>query len=153
MIEAPHTEYYFAYGMNLPMDDMSLRCPDATPVGKIHLPGWQLVFAGPANIIPASPDSYVPGAIWKVTENDIQALDCLEGYPHYYRIERFSVTIEGDPELVFVYVMNHWQPSDCGEHYFNLLERGYLDWGLDAADLYAARAANRVIAEQNYVKA
>ena len=41
---------YIAYGSNLNLNQMSMRCPEAMPVGTAMLDGWQLTFRGVATL-------------------------------------------------------------------------------------------------------
>lgn len=37
---------YFAYGSNINLDQMDMRCPDARVVGTVVLEGYELLFRG-----------------------------------------------------------------------------------------------------------
>jgi hypothetical protein len=65
---------YAAYGSNLNLRQMSIRCPDAIPVGKAMLKGWQLTFRGVATLEPKA-DAETPVGIWRITPKDESALD------------------------------------------------------------------------------
>ena len=41
---------YFAYGSNLDVQQMALRCPRARKLGRARLDGYELKFDGPATI-------------------------------------------------------------------------------------------------------
>ena len=38
--------YYIAYGSNLNVPQMRMRCPHATILGTSNLKGWELLFKG-----------------------------------------------------------------------------------------------------------
>lgn len=38
--------YYIAYGSNLNVPQMRMRCPRATILGTANLTGWELLFKG-----------------------------------------------------------------------------------------------------------
>lgn len=38
--------YYIAYGSNLNVPQMRMRCPHATILGTANLKGWELLFKG-----------------------------------------------------------------------------------------------------------
>ena len=38
--------YYIAYGSNLNVGQMRMRCPHATILGTANLKGWELLFKG-----------------------------------------------------------------------------------------------------------
>lgn len=74
---------YFAYGSNLNLDQMQVRCKFARPVGTAILKDYQLVFKGVADVVPDE-GSEVYGGLWEITPNDLGALDRYEGYPNLY---------------------------------------------------------------------
>ena len=64
---------YFAYGSNINLEQMAVRCPAAQVVGPAVLDGYELLFrgnrrgAGVATIEPL-PGSQVHGLLWKLTD-------------------------------------------------------------------------------------
>ena len=86
--------YYFAYGSNLHLAQMSRRCTGSTFLGKATLPGhrWQINQRGYANIV-ASKESYVEGFVYCISRNDEKSLDLFEGVSsgayekHYLRVD------------------------------------------------------------------
>ena len=75
--------YYFAYGSNLNKQQMSLRCPGATPITAAVLRDYKLSERQFADI-DKSPGNAVSGGLWLITAADLRALDCYEGYPRFY---------------------------------------------------------------------
>ena len=134
---------YLAYGSNLHAGQMADRCPDAIPVQSGILPDYKLVFrgnshTGVANIEP-SEGHQVPYVIWAISEQDEQALDFYEGYPHLYTKIWLDIEIQGLPQKVMAYVMTPGhklrRPS---AYYLNVIREGYEDFGLDYAPLVRA---------------
>jgi hypothetical protein len=65
-------QLYFAYGSNINLEQMAVRCPAATPVCPVTLDNYRLAFRGGAGhfgvaaIIPAQGEK-VYGLLWKIT--------------------------------------------------------------------------------------
>ena len=76
-------KYYIAYGSNLSVRQMAVRCSDAKVAGKAILPDWKLVFKVHATIEPCE-GSEVPVLIWEISDRDEKYLDAYEGFPSYY---------------------------------------------------------------------
>lgn len=70
---------YIAYGSNMNIKDMSIRCPTAKLIGKGVILGWKLVFRGTKDNIFATieneADKEVPVVIWEIQECDEKRLD------------------------------------------------------------------------------
>ena len=103
-------KYYIAYGSNLSVEQMAVRCPDARVVGNAILYGWQLLFKGCATIEP-NPERNTPVLVWEISEWDERSLDRYEGYPSFYykkdlEVETFPLE-GGEPETLtaMVYIM------------------------------------------------
>lgn len=79
--------YYIAYGSNLNVRQMRMRCPHATILGTANLKGWELLFKGSKTgsylTIEECEDGTVPVVIWEVTATDEAALDRYEGFPTF----------------------------------------------------------------------
>jgi gamma-glutamylcyclotransferase (GGCT)/AIG2-like uncharacterized protein YtfP len=76
--------YYFAYGMNTNLDSMAQRCPGALCLGAGQLEGYKFVFRQHADVELADPTDQVDGVVWQLTDDNLDSLDALEGFPHYY---------------------------------------------------------------------
>ena len=74
---------YLAYGSNLNVKQMEIRCPRAKIMGSFLLPNYKLVFRGVADIEESEGD-YCPVGLWKITRKCLGALDRYEGYPTLY---------------------------------------------------------------------
>lgn len=128
-------KYYVAYGSNLSVDQMALRCPDATIVGKASLDGWRLVFRYHATIEPCE-GSTVPVLVWAISERDEARLDRYEGYPRYYVKEYLSVPVQAPAGRLnvraMVYLMAPGQPVlPPSGGYYAIIEKGYSRFGFD----------------------
>ena len=75
---------YGAYGANLNVSNMEVRCPQAKPMISFMLHGYKLVFNGVADII-KSKGSKVPIGLWEITEDCEKSLDSFEGFPYLYK--------------------------------------------------------------------
>ena len=126
---------YFAYGMNTNWTQMAARCPGAVCLGPAWIDNYALVFRHFADIEPEV-DSYCDGVLWEITDNNLVALDALEGYPYHYT--RFSVVVNTDhgPDTALVYQMvdqSFEQPPS--NHYFNTVYEGYEQNNVDTHQL------------------
>ena len=103
-------ELYLAYGSNVSLSEMGIRCPDSEFVGITELKGHKLKFMGfndigYLNVVKHSMYNTTVVA-YKVTQDDLIALDYYEGYPNLYTREYTEVTILGKTYKAFYYVMN-----------------------------------------------
>ena len=126
---------YFAYGMNTNLTQMAARCPGAVCLGPAWIDNYALVFRHFADIEPEV-DSYCDGVLWEITDNNLVALDVLEGYPYHYT--RFSVVVNTDrgSDTALVYQMvdqSFEQPPS--NHYFNTVYEGYKQNNVDTHQL------------------
>jgi hypothetical protein len=135
---------YFAYGSNLNLSQMSRRCPRATPLDKIYLPDWKLVFRGVCDVVEEGGAS-CPGGLWRITPDCELALDRYEGYdarfPMSGMYRKVYVTVDGLPDgetEVMFYVMNSRGIYPPSEGYYNGVRQGYRDFGLRQAPLRLA---------------
>lgn len=127
---------YGAYGSNLNVAQMELRCPNAKRVGTMRLDDWRLVFRRVADIEPCEGESVELG-LWQITEECLEALDRYEGFPSlYYRRNIGSETI-GNLELpVMSYLMVDSQTVTApADGYLGVIAAGYRDFGLDVMKL------------------
>lgn len=141
--------YYIAYGSNLNIRQMLVRCPDATIIGTANLQGWELLFKGSRSgsylTIERSRDGIVPVAVWNVTEADETALDHYEGVPTFYykkdiRLQCSSIHT-GRQRMVtaFAYIMHEERPVGVPTvRYMQTCLAGYDDFLFDKQILMAA---------------
>jgi len=138
---------YAAYGSNMNMAQMAMRCPKARLVGVGFVDGYKLNFRGwpgrgVATIEPTSEDgARVPVVVWSLTKSDEAALDRYEGWPRLYRKELVSVQMEPDGREIeaMAYVMSEGRPEARPSRlYFHCIWDAYNDFCLDDTDLIAA---------------
>ena len=101
----PLKELYFAYGSNLNVGQMAVRCPMAQLVCRAVLEGYELAFrCGVLTILPKA-GGRIDGILWKVNDRDERALDRYEGYPHLYTKESLTVQTDAGSQTAVAYVM------------------------------------------------
>ena len=133
---------YVAYGSNMNLEQMDYRCPNSYVVGNGKLKGWKLVFNVHADVIKTDNENdFVPVVVWNIADGDWARLDMYEGYPSYYIKETVNVILDdGKVEKAIVYVM---ADNRKGIHrpfldYFECIETGYKENGIDVEYLYEA---------------
>ncbi len=142
---------YLAYGSNLNIRHMALRCPTARPVGSTVLTGYELLFRGSNGsayaTVEENPQGQVPALIWELDDIAEKRLDRYEGYPSLYRKEYLKVKLNTKPVEVMVYIMNGSRPLAVPErHYYESILEGYQAAGFDIALL---DRAVRIAAKQD----
>lgn len=131
---------YLAYGSNLNMAQMMVRCPTAEIVKPFIIKNWRLVFRRVADIEPAAGSQVLTG-MWRVYDDDEVALDRYEGIQTgLYRKVEVNLTHSG--EKAFFYVMNARDVSPPPTYYYNVIAEGYNDWGFDLTPLRHALIAS-----------
>ena len=131
---------YFAYASNLSKEYMLSRCPESKAIKKVILRNYKLVFNELADIIPQE-NELVLGAIYVVSKQELEQLDKLEGYPDLY--ERKIVEVEdekGNRYDAIVYTMVEKDLKLPPNHYYEILLKGYEDWGIPKEHLELAKA-------------
>ena len=135
---------YIAYGSNLSVEQMAVRCPDAEIMGKAVLKDWALRFKVHADIEPCE-GSAVPVLIWEISEADERHLDFYEGWPSYYikkDIEVEMTDLDGrHPRNVtaMAYVMTGGHGLRIPMRtYYEVLDEGYERFGFDKGILKQA---------------
>ena len=125
-------KFYFAYGMNTNVAEMTNRCPKAISLGKCVLENFELRFRTHADI-DLVPGSYMEGVLWEITSECEHSLDKLEGYPYYYN--KINVVVNDDI-VAMAYIMNVKGPQQAPSiSYENCLIDGYTAHGLDVDEL------------------
>jgi len=122
---------YFAYGANLDMRSMELRCPGHRRIGRAALKNYRLMFKSVADIEPVA-NHVVHGALYEITQEHLNTLDRFEGYPRFYTRKPLPVfTEEGEEVNAIVYLMNNrHQYSSPHRDYLNVILSGCRQWGL-----------------------
>ncbi|CAN5218999.1 poly-gamma-glutamate hydrolase family protein [soil metagenome] len=127
---------YFAYGSNLCVQQMALRCPDAVaPDAAAPRPAtladhdWLINERGVATVEPFS-GSRVHGVIWAVSDQDLATLDSAEGVPVRYRRDRMMVQTAAGPTPAWVYVDHRTEPGPPRPGYLERIIDGAQHHGL-----------------------
>ena len=132
-------ELYFAYGSNLDIDLMKVRCIEARFLSIGYLPGYRLGFTqyyaplrgGVADIIESQGDK-VWGKIYELPLEDLYRLDAHEGHPtDYKRTQHYVITPEGEYRLAWVYSIVDKEESFVppSRSYLEFIKRGAKDIG------------------------
>ena len=91
--------YYIAYGSNLNVRQMRMRCPSARIIGTSVLKDYELLFKGSKtgsyHTVEKKSGVSVPVAVWEVTAEDEKALDRYEGFPNFYYKKELTLPIKG----------------------------------------------------------
>lgn len=127
---------YFAYGMNTNSQGMARRCPAAVAFGHARLLGYRFRFAGPADV-ERDRRNNVDGVLWDITDQCLDSLDTLEGYPYFYNRSWQMVEFGGATMMALVY---HMQPGQQNEQpssgYFATVLEGYEEFGVPTQQLW-----------------
>lgn len=155
------SKYYFAYGSNLDVGAMKLRCPTAKKIGKGSLPNFKLAFRGRIgqSYLTIDPDfgSSVPIGAWQIENQDEKALDYYEGFPSFYKKAEMVLEVKTGQgvELIngLIYIMDEGHLENVpSKAYLETCEQGYIDFGLNASFLekaYQSAYASSVEQVQN----
>ena len=146
-------KYYLAYGSNLNLQQMALRCPTSKPVGTAVIKDYELLFKGSKTgaylTIEPKSGAEVPVAVWSVEPADEKRLDVYEGFPtFYYKTElELPVRYFSGKKVIrkaFVYIMHEERPLGLpsGSYVRTCLD-GYRDFGFDESILLAALENSR----------
>ena len=147
--------YYFAYGMNTNIAEMTMRCPKAINLGRCTLKGFELKFRLHADIDEVA-SSEMEGVLWDITEDCEHALDRLEGYPYYY--DKVEVIVILDKPVynntrifAMAYIMTSKGPEELPSNgYEQCLIEGYTSNGLDV-DKLTFKIDSLIINQEGYV--
>lgn len=146
--------YYIAYGSNLNIPQMRMRCPGARIIGTSVIEDFQLLFKGSKTgsylTIEPMEGAEVPVVIWEVTETDEKALDRYEGYPNFYYKKEMTLDIKGirtgkvRRRDAFVYIMHEERELGIPSWYYvNTCLDGYRAFGFDEKYLFDAIRISR----------
>ena len=146
---------YFAYGSNINLRQMAVRCPDAQVVATAVLENYELLFRGNdrdygvATIRPKE-GCQVHGLLWKITPECERSLDLYEGYPRLYEKQQITLyTKSGQQVSAMVYVMTREKervPSMPTRGYFIGILEGFQQNGLPEKSL--EKAISKLAREQ-----
>ena len=151
-------KYYIAYGSNLNLEQMKMRCPDSKLIGTGMLDNYQLLFRSNnrhnavATIEPCLGEK-VPVGIFEISERDEKYLDIYEGFPNLYTKKHMTIHSQNIKDEAMVYVMN--DGFDYGipsQYYLNIIRQGYKDCHLDMKYLDNAVKEISEIVEEMEIK-
>lgn len=97
---------YFAYGSNMDIAQMDIRCPGGYKVlGDALLPDFKFIInqRGVANIIPQK-ESKVFGVLFNLNTTCLGVLDRYEGYPYFYTREKLPIEVKDKIFKPWVYI-------------------------------------------------
>ena len=145
--------YYLAYGSNLNVFQMKMRCPSARALGTAEIADYRLLFKGSKTgsylTIEPQKDGTVPVAVWEVTPQDEERLDRYEGYPTFYYKKDMKISFTGlrtgkkRTRSCFVYIMHEERPLGTPTaHYLQVCYEGYDHFGFDPKYLVDAYIAS-----------
>ena len=141
--------YYLAYGSNLNVRQMMIRCPSARMIGTATIEDYRLMFKGSktGSYLTIEPEGgcSVPVGVWEVSEADELALDRYEGFPTFYYKKELELPITGirtgkvRRRKAFVYIMHEDRllgvPSNM---YMRICMEGYFNFGFNPETLWDA---------------
>lgn len=152
--------YYIAYGSNLNIRQMRMRCPGARIIGTSEIVDYELLFKGSRTgsylTIEPKAGASVPVAVWSVTAEDEQALDRYEGFPAFYYKTEMKLPVRGirsgkvRMRNTFVYIMHEDRPVGIPNGYYvaTCLE-GYRSFQFQERFLYDAIDNSRRICHED----
>lgn len=152
--------YYIAYGSNLNITQMRVRCPKARIIGISVVPDYELLFKGSQTgsylTIEEKEGASVPVAVWETTDTDEAALDRYEGYPTFYYKKEMVLLIKGiksgriRERSVYVYIMHENRKIGIPSvHYIRTCMEGYRAFGFDENVLFEAIEKSRRYCHEN----
>jgi len=126
-----HRHVYFAYGSNLCVRQMALRCPDAADPRPAVLADhdWLINQRGVATVEPLA-GNQVHGVLWQLSGDDLATLDSAEGVPVRYRRERLHVHTHEGPSPAWVYIDHRVTPGPPRPGYLPRIIDGAVHHGL-----------------------
>jgi len=126
-----HRHVYFAYGSNLCVRQMALRCPDAADPRPAVLADhdWLINQRGVATVEPLA-GNQVHGVLWQLSGDDLATLDSAEGVPVRYRRERLTVHTHEGPSPAWVYIDHRVTPGPPRPGYLPRIIDGAVHHGL-----------------------
>ena len=129
---------YIAYGSNMNVEQMGIRCPKATIISLGHLADWKLVFKGVADMVPEKGAMCHVG-MWEITADCERVLDRYEGYnPNHPTEGLYRKIYFGDDNEYMAYVMNDYGIQPPSRFYYEGIRQGFEDFGAEIALLEAA---------------
>lgn len=142
---------YAAYGSNMNILQMKMRCPNSKLLGTGILNDYNLEFRGNgvATIVREEGQT-VPIVLWEITQNCERCLDVYEGYPRLYIKRDILVNTSKETIKAMAYIMN--EPycefrSEPSERYYDVIKEGYQQNEIDTIVLRSAlkRSVSKLI--------
>ena len=141
--------FYLAYGSNLNVRQMKLRCPTARVVGIAEIKDYELLFKGSKTgsylTIEPKEGGIVPVAVWEVQTMDEASLNRYEGFPKFYYKKDMEIRYKGirtgrhRTVTAFVYIMH--EDREIGipsNRYISTCIEGYNDFEFNLNILFDA---------------
>lgn len=124
-------QYNIAYGANMDIDKMKMRCPNAELVGIGWVTGMKMEFHKYATLMKtANNEDRVPVALWRISQQDERRLDRYEGVPTFYTKHHADVTLNTGKEVRgLIYLMEAIREERVDEGYYEKLEASYRQLG------------------------
>lgn len=141
--------YYLAYGSNLNVRQMMMRCPSARIIGTAAIKDYRLMFKGSQTgyylTIEPEKGCTVPVGVWEVAADDERALDRYEGFPNFYYKKELELPITGirtgivRQRKAFVYIMHEERQLGIPSNfYLHTCIQGYRDFRFNQETLFEA---------------
>lgn len=139
----------FSYGMNTNRTLMQLRCKDAVPFAVGYMDYCLLNFRYHLDVeVSLKHKHCVHGVIWQLSEEDMELIDQIEGYPEYYTRQRQTIYIVDPrhPDKLLLNRISAWvydmeTKTDLelpDERYYNIVREGYEQNGIPIKQLQDA---------------
>ena len=131
--------FYIAYGSNLNVRQMRMRCPDAVIIGTAFIPDYRLLFKG------SKSGNYLTIE---------RQLDIYEGFPNFYYKKGFSLDVKQSESrkicklTAFAYIMHEERKLGLpSTSYLQTCGTGYRDFGFDLQYLLDAIDVSRKVVQ------
>ena len=96
---------YFAYGSNMDIAQMAVRCHKATLLGNGLLEGYRFRIDGRGfATVDRDQAASVPGLVWELSQEDEANLDRYEGVPRFYAKQTLEVEYGAQRTPMLIYV-------------------------------------------------
>ena len=128
--------FYFAYGSNMNLDQMAMRCPGADVGPVACLGGWKYFINGNGYAgIEKDDNSEVIGCLWTLKDKHWKALDHYEGVAGgYYERMEMDLELLGEQSTVrcWVYLSCNYEYGVPAARYQQVVVEGARQVGLPA---------------------
>ena len=150
--------FYIAYGSDLNVRQMRMRCPDAVISGTAFIPDYRLRCKGSksGNYLTIEPHSgsQVPVAVWAVSARDERNLGRYECFPDFYYKKGFSLDVKQSESrkicklTAVAYIMHEVRKLGLpSTSYLQTCGTGYRVFGFDLQYLLDAMDASRKVVQ------